>query len=65
MAGGVGDLTLTLNPNFAWEVAGGAFVASIPLMGFRIILHRMGHKGVWPFIPWALALLLGPSTIWV
>ena len=37
-----------------------AVIASLPLGGLSVILHRAGRKGIWPSFPWALAMLCGP-----
>jgi hypothetical protein len=37
-----------------------ALIATLPLGGLSVILHRAGRKGVWPSFPWALAILCGP-----
>lgn len=37
-----------------------ALIATLPLAGLSVILHRAGRKGIWPSFPWALAMLCGP-----
>ncbi len=37
-----------------------AIIATLPLGGLSVILHRAGRKGIWPSFPWALAMLCGP-----
>lgn len=37
-----------------------ALIATLPLGGLSVILHRAGRRGIWPSFPWALAMLCGP-----
>lgn len=59
------DLTfvLTTDPNWGWRALGEVLLASLPLLGLCVIFHRIGRRGFWLLLPWLMALVLAPVSM--